>query len=316
MKKIIINDLTKKIISEKNKIVACIGSFETYHLGHEKVFRKTISFAAKNNLKSALITFDPLPKNFFKRKKQAFLTIKEKEKLIKRYFSFDYFIIIVFDKFIAETSAEDFLNFLKENTIFHLVIGSDFVFGKNQRGNLELLQKHNFPFKVAPTVKIWKNIKLSSSLIKKLFFTNDFLSLNKFLFWNYFLSSKIIVGSKIAGTVLNCPTINFLLKSEIKFLPNEGIFFTITKIKGLFYNSITCIMRTNKKKDEFKNVFKIETHLFNMTKNLYNIKAKIFFVYFYRKLKFFKDLLSLKKQITDDCLKANVWFKKNKVVIS
>ena len=51
----------EKISTLSTDVIACIGYFDGFHIGHQTLFNKTIALAKHKNLKSALITFDPDP---------------------------------------------------------------------------------------------------------------------------------------------------------------------------------------------------------------------------------------------------------------
>ena len=55
-------------LSQKDKrAIILIGNFDGLHRGHQKLFNKARSFKKKFKLKIGVITFDPIPKMFFKR---------------------------------------------------------------------------------------------------------------------------------------------------------------------------------------------------------------------------------------------------------
>ena len=54
-------------LSEKDKrSIILIGNFDGLHRGHQKLFNKAMNFKKKYKLKIGVITFDPIPKMFFK----------------------------------------------------------------------------------------------------------------------------------------------------------------------------------------------------------------------------------------------------------
>ena len=50
-------------------MVATVGAFDGIHLGHQEIIKNVITRSKKENLKSAVVTFYPLPKIFFFKKK-------------------------------------------------------------------------------------------------------------------------------------------------------------------------------------------------------------------------------------------------------
>jgi len=62
----IIRDLQEITLNEP--LTASIGGFDGIHIGHQKIIENVVRNSIKNNTKSALITFKPLPKVFFSKK--------------------------------------------------------------------------------------------------------------------------------------------------------------------------------------------------------------------------------------------------------
>ena len=77
----IIRDL--KNIDFNTPVIASIGAFDGIHLGHQKIINKIVSRSKKENLKSAVITFYPLPKIFFTKKNFELISIYKKVSILK-----------------------------------------------------------------------------------------------------------------------------------------------------------------------------------------------------------------------------------------
>ena len=57
---------TKQTFKSRN-LCLCIGNFDGIHLGHQHVIKKIINNSRSDNLKSAIMTFVPHPKIYFKK---------------------------------------------------------------------------------------------------------------------------------------------------------------------------------------------------------------------------------------------------------
>ena len=66
----IIRDI--KNIKFNKPLTASIGGFDGIHLGHQKIINNIVGESLKKNTKSALITFNPLPKIFFANRNSRF----------------------------------------------------------------------------------------------------------------------------------------------------------------------------------------------------------------------------------------------------
>jgi len=51
--------------SNHHSEIATIGNFDGLHLGHQKILSNIVTQAHKNNTKSTVICFEPLPREFF-----------------------------------------------------------------------------------------------------------------------------------------------------------------------------------------------------------------------------------------------------------
>ena len=120
-----------------------IGNFDGFHLGHQKIISNIKSLCAKHNYKSAILTFEPHPYSFFKKennKKFRISSLSQKLQFIKDS-NIDYAIILPFNSNLSQISANNFINEILVNKLNtkHIIIGYDFVFGKNRSGNINTL---------------------------------------------------------------------------------------------------------------------------------------------------------------------------------
>jgi riboflavin kinase/FMN adenylyltransferase len=99
----IIRDI--KNIKIKTPIIASIGGFDGVHLGHQKIIKNIVDESSKKNTKSAIITFNPLPKIFFSKKNFEILSIHKKIHILKK-FNLDYLIILRFNKELVSMSSK------------------------------------------------------------------------------------------------------------------------------------------------------------------------------------------------------------------
>ena len=73
-------------LSKKDKgAIILIGNFDGLHRGHQKLFNKARNFKKKFKLKIGVITFDPIPKMFFKKLRNYRLSsFDQKIQLLKK----------------------------------------------------------------------------------------------------------------------------------------------------------------------------------------------------------------------------------------
>ena len=88
-----------------DKLAACIGYFDGFHLGHQGLFNQTLKAAKERNLKSALITFDPDPWVVLKNiNNVTHISTMEDRKEWAEEMGFDYFLVLNFTKEMASLS--------------------------------------------------------------------------------------------------------------------------------------------------------------------------------------------------------------------
>lgn len=267
--------------SQKSKITTlAIGCFDGMHLAHMQL----VDNLDKNGI---LLIID--------KKKDNFLCSNEDKKI----YSNKDIIVIDFD-LIKNLDGEMFLDLIKEEFINlkTIVVGYDFVFGKNKQYSAFDIEKIiNIKTIIINEFKI-NNMALHSSKIKEFLNIADLKNANLFLNRKYSIKTKLIKGQGLGKKEL-FPTLN--LKNLNYFLPKNGVYASYNKIQDKLYKSISFIGIRNT-----DNNFSIESHIlddFDLDLNL-GENIELFFDFFIRENKKFDDLKQLKEQIQKDILIA------------
>lgn len=182
VRKVLIKDEIPKIKPN----VSCIGYFDGLHLGHQKLIKETIKQAKKLDLVPTLICFNPDPIDIITNKRNKhILDIKSRYSFIEK-FGIEQIIVIRFNENLMKLSPNLFIQkYLNNMNIEKLVCGFDFTFGYKGKGNADLLkEKGKFETIVIPEVK-YRNIKISSTRIKKAIEDGDIKLVNRLLGYNY-----------------------------------------------------------------------------------------------------------------------------------
>ena len=292
------------------KLALTIGNFDGVHLAHQKIIEKTQEIARKNNLSSALLSFEPHPILFLNKNKSDFnhdfriTNLANKINLLKKY-NLDYIIILPFNNNLSSIKANNFIEDILINkfNVKSLIIGYDFTFGKGREGNFKTLENYNFDLHEINPIKIFdKNhneITISSSLARQYLKNGEIKSLNQMLGHNFAFDGIVVEGKKIAGE-LGFKTANINHKINL-IKPKFGVYKTQTFIydENKFYNSITNFgIKPTFDNSSLKPLF--ETHLLDFSKNLYHKKIRVEFLDFIRDEKKFSSIEELKKQIKID----------------
>ena len=286
--------------------IATIGTFDGIHIGHQKILNSLARFAKENSLKSVVITFDPHPRKVINKKNSIELinTIEEKKEKIKTL-GIDYLIVQKFDEKFSETEANKFVEILKNNiNIKKLIVGYDHRFGKNRNADINDLKKYgkelNFEVIEIDALEI-EEVNISSTKIRSAIKEGNIRLANSYLGYNFFLGGEVVKGHS-RGKELGFPTANLKI-DEDKIIPKNGVYLVKSKID---HQDIYGMMNIGYNPTFNNKSKKIETHFFNLNKNLYGKIIKIELLEYIREEKRFEtvdDLIKRLKLDREKCLK-------------
>ena len=288
----IYQDFNQKDIIESDIEVTCIGAFDGLHKGHLELIKKTKD--VNNNFQ--IVTFSEIPKIYFNNDLKPLLD-NEKRINIFRKFKPTNLIYLKFNE-INKLSSEEFLNVLKDNLkTKKIVVGKDFKFGKNRSGDVNNIINYFGKENVIllPDYLI-DNEKVSSTKIREYLDLGNIEKANKFLGRKYELSGLVVKGLKL-GSKIGFPTANLKLHYDL-YLPKFGVYGISCNIDNKSYEGILNIGITPTVIDRIKP--KIEAHIFNFDKNIYNQHLDIQINQFIRDEIKFKSIDELIKQINID----------------
>ena len=139
---VLFRDFTGPRISPRGSVV-CIGAFDGLHLGHRHLLTEARRFADAGNLDLVVVSFEPLPREFFGRANPPPRLIRARQKFrALRDAGADAVGLLRFNQALADTSAEAFITELlvRRLNARRVLVGPDFFFGKGRRGNLDMLR--------------------------------------------------------------------------------------------------------------------------------------------------------------------------------
>lgn len=294
----------------KNPVVT-IGIFDGVHLGHRFIIKKAIEQAKKINGTSIVMTFFPHPNHILKPKKYLpfLVSLNHRIKFIKQLAP-DFVIVIEFTESFSRLSPEEFVKrFIVDRIKPKIVlVGSDFTFGRNRRGDIYQLKKfgkkYNFLTEIIPPVKIGKRVA-SSTLIRKLIRQGNLFRAKKLLGKPVTILGKVISGKRM-GAILGFPTANIHYYNEI--IPPKGVYAVKVIYKGKYLPAMANIGI----KPSFEGVARkinLEVHLFNFKKNIYGKELEIEFYKKIREEKRFATRSSLRERLKKDEMIIKKFFK-------
>jgi|TARA_B110000037_G_scaffold221002_1_gene290481 riboflavin kinase / FMN adenylyltransferase len=281
--------------------VLTIGNYDGIHLGHQKIINELLIKSKKCKIESAIMIFEPHPREFFTPKDAPSRITSLREKI--EYFQLqkiDRVYVVKFNKRFASMSGEKFISKLKEQILAKaILVGEDFRFGNNREFGINDLLKSGIEISILKEIKK-NNKRVSSTHIRKALASGDLSLAKDFLGRDYSISGKVVHGDKI-GTEIGFPTANihmfhnrppikgvFAVKLDEKFgVANLGTRPTINGVSKLH----------------------LEVHVLNFSKNLYGKHVHVTFLQKIRDEVKFKSIDGLKAQIKKDIISAEIFLK-------
>lgn len=294
----------------KEPTVLSLGKFDGLHRGHE-LLMKCIAEKKKEGLAAAIFTFDiPPQKQVLQNEQKILTTNEEKEKLFERI-GIDYLIECPFTTEIMCMEAEDFIEMIVTRLhVKYMVVGTDFHFGHNRRGDYRMLQEYagEYGYEVEVVDKMQEDGRdISSTFVREEISKGNMEKANELLGYDYFVEGTILHGRKLGKAVLGIPTINLIPPVE-KLLPPFGVYVTQTEWQGRQYPGISNV--GCKPTIEGENPIGVETHLFDFSEDVYGNDVKVSFLSRVREERKFDSLEALKTQMEADIQYGREYFRR------
>ena len=205
------------------RVALTVGSFDGVHLGHVDVIRRTVAAAAEDKAQAALITFEPHPRCVLDPANcpQSITTLQEKLALIESH-GIEHAIVLRFDRALSMLSPQEFADQVSAvMDVRRWVIGFDFAFGRERRGNADWLRDHGYAVDQVPPFMI-DGKALHSSDVRRLVTVGDLETANRLLGREYSMSGPVEAGDKV-GRSLGFPTANIAIEPN-KLVPALGAY--------------------------------------------------------------------------------------------
>jgi riboflavin kinase/FMN adenylyltransferase len=284
-----------------------IGVFDGVHLGHQAVISTSAEHARISNGTPVVVTFDPHPEKILRPEKAPHLLTATAHKIaLIRTLGVRHLLIITFDRQFAATEPEDFVQWLVQHSkpLREVCVGHEWSFGKNRRGNLELLTKlgAKFDFNVVgfPPVTVNGEI-VSSTTIRRAVETGDFEKAAAMLGREYTILGTVVGGDDL-GKKIGFPTANLSAHSE-QFPPN-GVYFAEAILEGERLPGVVNLgLRPTMSSNKSDRV--LEIHLLDFERDIYGKDLQLRFVRYLRPEKKFENIDALVRQIGRDVQQAH-----------
>ncbi|WP_018748265.1 bifunctional riboflavin kinase/FAD synthetase [Chitiniphilus shinanonensis] len=284
-----------------------IGNFDGLHLGHRAMLAELRGAAALRGLQTALLTFEPHPRELFTpRSAPTRLTsLREKIELLSGE-GIDHLIIQRFDAHFAGIEALHFRDrvLAHDLNVRYLLVGDDFRFGAKRAGDFALLKASAaFETHSLATVAL-DGERISSTTVRDALADGDLAHAADLLGRPYSISGRVVGGDRL-GRELGFPTANIQLRHNRP--PMLGIF--VVSVEGLerVYQGVASLgVRPTVKGADAAPV--LEVYLFDFDRQIYGEHLRVNFLAKLRDEVKFSGLDALTAQIRKDCDDARAWF--------
>ncbi len=284
-----------------SQCVLTIGNFDGFHQGHQQLIEKLQAEGRRLNCPTAVVTFEPQPKEFFNREAQVprLMRFQEKWNIFEEK-KIDYLICLQFKTKLAEFPAEEFVKkiLLSQLGMKSIVIGDDFAFGSKRKGNIELLQEmgkiNQFAVTGMPSL-LFAGKRISSTWVRQALIENNLQLAAELLGRPYFLCGRIVHGDK-RGREWGIPTANITLKN--KRVCVDGIY--AVHVQGLRASPVPGVASVGIRPMFPQQGMLLEVHLLDFEQDIYGKRIKVEFLEKIRDEKKFASTAELIAQIEQD----------------
>jgi riboflavin kinase/FMN adenylyltransferase len=301
---------TLRSISELSRLPGplflAIGVFDGVHLGHQAVISTSAEHARAANGTPVVVTFDPHPEKILRPQAAPHLLTATQHKIaLIQGLGVEHLLVVRFDKQFAATEPEDFVQQLVKhsNPLREICVGHKWSFGKNRRGNLELLKKlgAQFDFNVIGIPPVTVNGELvSSTTIRRAVESGDLQKAAAMLGREYTVLGTVVRGDDL-GKKIGFPTAN--LSAHNEQFPANGVYFAEAKLDGVAYPGVVNLgYRPTVSSSKTERI--LEIHLLDFDRDIYDKDLELRFIRYLRPEKKFENVDALVHQIERDVQQA------------
>lgn len=286
--------------AQRVPVVVGLGTFDGMHLGHQALLADAVRIAGEQGGRAAAITFDPHPLAVIAPPPEPFLltTIEERLGLIASLGN-DLTLVVRFDEQFRQIGAQEWMELLLRHVrMSDLVCGSNYTFGRDRGGNVDLLRgwadSKGVRVHVVPPVHVGGAL-VSSTLIRRLLRSGDVAEAARYLGRWYTLRGTVQRGNA-RGQKLGFPTAN-LAPPEEKLIPGIGIYAAMARTERGTHQAAVSI---GTRPTFGPGTLVVEAYLLDFTGDLYGEDLELQFVQRLRDELAFSSEAALVRQIRDD----------------
>jgi riboflavin kinase / FMN adenylyltransferase len=288
-------------------VALTIGNFDGVHRGHQAMLTRLLEAADDLRLASAVMTFDPHPREFFAPDSAPPRLSTLRAKLdVFRAFGIERVFVARFDAKLAALSADAFVEdvLVSRLDVRWVLVGDDFRFGKGRTGDLATLRAHakTFSVEAMATVAI-DGERASSTAVREALARGDLANAQALLGRPYAIAGRVVHGAKL-GRTLGFPTANIALRRKPAL---SGIFaVNVRGLPGGPRAGVASLGVRPTVTDAGKPL--LEVHVFDFDAPLYGRRLVVEFLHKLRDEARYPDLPALTRQMHTDVANARDFF--------
>lgn len=207
-----------------------IGTFDGVHTGHKQIIQKVVKLARERNVASAVLTFDPLPRQVHRPDPKNKLICSLADRIMRiEQLGVDLTWVQHYDLDYSTLSPQDFVRNELVNPLHPevIVIGEDMRFGAKNAGDSETLKElgEKYGFEVISVPNIVDPIqgrRWSSSWVRELLAQGSVDEATYVLGHHHSVRGTVIHGKR-RGRELGFPTAN-LDADFVEAIPADGVY--------------------------------------------------------------------------------------------
>ncbi len=287
---------------------AAIGNFDGVHLGHQAVIDIARAQAQRLNAPLGILTFEPHPREFFAPDAPPFRLMNAETRAnrlgklgVARLYQ------LPFDAVLANLSPEAFVRdvIVDGLGLRHVVVGTDFHFGKGRAGSANDLQRlgadHGFGVTIAELISVAKG-EVSSTAIRTALTEGSPADAARMLGHLHRIDGEVFGGDK-RGRELGYPTANMSINRLHP--PKFGIYAVkVDVLTGHYIGTYDGAASVGVRPMFGDNKPNLETFIFDFNGDLYGEHLSVALVDYLRPEMKFDSLDALVAQMDADCARA------------
>ena len=285
------------------------GNFDGVHRGHHALLTRLAAAARARHLTSAVMTFEPHPREFFapERAPARVSNLRDKLAAFDRC-SIERVFIQHFNRRFSQLAPRAFIQgvLLEGATVRRLLVGKDFRFGAQRAGDVALLREFAargaFELEVMPTID-HDGERISSTAVREALAAGDLTRASVLLGRAYAITGRVLHGRRL-GRSLGFPTLN--LKIEHAHPALRGIF--AVRVHCLTDRAVAGVASIGLRPTvDDAGRWLLEVHLFDFKDAVYGRLVTVEFVKKLRDEQKYETLGALSAAIGEDAAQARAW---------